>query len=206
MILHLAGRTPIGQGAVKTVYRHPQDSRLIVKVLRDDIYRRRLQMRPIHAVLFPFRHRIYIRREYRAYLYILATAREVFLRHIPKCFGVVQTDKGDGIVSEIVCAADGSPAMDLNEYIRTAGVSPMLAAAIKEVYECVSDSRWTSYDIGFQNFLVAEIGDGKLRLMYCEYDHVPLLRRWFAGRLDKKRQRRLARFIENCRKIGVDLR
>lgn len=166
----LSGQTPIGAGGEKIVYRHPQNPRLVVKVIKDGVYETAKRRKPVRFFLRGKSYYNPVHREHRSYLRAVSKKQQIVLRHIPKCHGIAQTDKGESVVSDMICGADGSPALNLRQYVETAGaVNAPLRTAIKEFLRCIRNPSWADYDTFISNILVAEKQDGEIRLVHCEY-------------------------------------
>lgn len=111
---------PIGSGAIRDVYRHPDDAALLIKVVREATIdlkfgsgRRWYKLKNRR-----YRHLIGTLREVREQIAVQALSHEhpAFLQRI---VGFVDTDIGPGLVVEAVFGRDGDYAPTLETLIRT---------------------------------------------------------------------------------------
>ena len=204
----LAAQTPIGEGAEKSVYRHPQNPLQVVKIIKDGYYANLRRRRPIRFFVRGKNYYNPVRREHRSYLEAVAAKSPALLLHIPKCYGIVASDKGECLVCEMLRRADGSPALNLGQYIsaQECGVSPSLLAAIRAFLRAVRSPLWHDWDLAAKNILVSESQNGEIRLAHCEYKHYwrhTLQPQWW--RQIKKENRLKKSFFPLLQKHGVNL-
>jgi hypothetical protein len=120
--LRLAGLEPFGVGGRRLCFVHPLDRCKCVKVLRQDerrTVRVKRKGRLVPAAL---------RREYDNNADEMAALRKLEQqlgaeagRHFPRCHGIVPTDRGPGLVLDLMRDADGGISRSLRELI-TAGL------------------------------------------------------------------------------------
>lgn len=128
-ILRLRDAKPIAVGQHRAIYAHPRDATLLVKVIREDVAKTRWQrwpkrlQRALHYTGFV--------RELKEYIAVRA-------RHpqadppISRMLGVVDTDLGLGLVSEMVAGPDGHAAPTLAAlYERERGFQPWIEQALE---------------------------------------------------------------------------
>ena len=130
-MLQLKDKTPLAKGGKRLVFRHPDDSGLIVKVLQDS-YIRRLIPNPGN-----WRRK---QKRYKQYITYLQEVREHFAAcaafgHPPKYMqnlvGFTNTDYGPGLVYEAVFGPAGTFAPTLKDLIDRDEATP----DIKQAYE-----------------------------------------------------------------------
>jgi hypothetical protein len=108
--LRLAGTQPLAVGHLRQVYAHPHDADLIIKVMRPDAVAQRAAR--WHKRLARALHYSGYVRELKEY--IATRARFAHLdAPIARMVGVVPTDLGLGLVSELVRGSDGGLAPTL---------------------------------------------------------------------------------------------
>lgn len=190
-MLILSGQTPIGEGGHRFVYRHPQNPDAVVKVTKDSYWSWRKTSKSFRLFWHPKKYYDPGRREYQFYLHSVARNREAVLRHTAKCYRIVQTDKGDAVMSEMLRGADGLPAPNLPDYIRQEEeISSRLADEIRSFLRAFRDPGWHDMDYLWTNLLVAENGGG-IRIVHCEHKYNPTIR----FKLKSRRRRRIEKMI-----------
>ncbi len=113
--LRLRAATPLAIGQLREIYAHPRDPGLLVKVVREDVVGTRWSgWQRWHKRLPRALHYAGYVRELKEYIAVQA-------RHpgaaAPICVmvGLVDTDLGLGLVSELVAGADGAPGPTLGK-------------------------------------------------------------------------------------------
>jgi len=131
MPLALRGTEPMAVGQLRAIYRHPEVPGLLVKVIREDVAATRWKR--WHKRLPRALHYTGYVRELKEYIAVRA-------RHpgvdppISRMVGLVETDLGLGLVSELVADADGAPGPTLAAlYERERGFAPWLEQALADL-------------------------------------------------------------------------
>ncbi len=116
-IIRLEGMVPFGVGGRRLCYTHPAAQDLCVKVLRQDD-RRTIRMN--RRTLIPAG----LRRKYDNNAHELKVLTALFHRigsaadqHLPRCYGMFDTDQGPGLVLHLVRDHDGRISRSLRELL-----------------------------------------------------------------------------------------
>ena len=112
-MLQISNTEPIGVGDDRAVYRHPGESRQCIKIAKCN-FNKDFRIQGVRDRLF-YLSRLgrmeYFDYNFNDVLYAEALAArssdEVF-RHLPRCFGWVDTDLGKGVAWELLTDFDGS--------------------------------------------------------------------------------------------------
>ena len=127
----------IGAGHDREVWRHPLNRALGVKVAKPEQERAQNDI-DLH---------------YSTHLERLGVAGP----HIPRVHGWVQTNRGRGLVVDLVQQADGTPCPTLSQALRDGMISEMEAVGlIYEAFEWLKRNGVILADYGVDNFLVRE--------------------------------------------------
>lgn len=118
--LTLAPLEPIGRGAQKLVYRHPDDPRLLVKVVNPAFIKRHDRNDAFYKRRRRIGHYRAFEREVREHLASRARHAGHYApcRHLQNILGMVDTDLGAALLVEAVLDANGDPAPSLAELQR----------------------------------------------------------------------------------------
>ncbi|MCV6625477.1 MAG: PhoP regulatory network YrbL family protein [Cellvibrionaceae bacterium] len=163
-MLKLSELEPLFVGGTRYCYQHPEHPDRVVKVLRPDRTgeaRRALQTswkRFLPASSFDDQLK-----EIKAYRTLAKQNNPRVWEHIPKLFGLEQTDMGLGIVTELWRNADGSLAYNVEDMCRQ-GMSEELAAGIEEFVQWLQAETIISRDILPHNVIAARQPDGSLKV------------------------------------------
>lgn len=103
--VHLAELAPFARGGRRLCYRHPEHPDRCIKVLRRD---RKDGDEALDENIL----------EFAAYQELLQRANSQVWNHIPRCYGLVETDHGPGLVTQLLTGADGLPAPTLQRRIQ----------------------------------------------------------------------------------------
>ncbi|MCT7447129.1 PhoP regulatory network YrbL family protein [Aliarcobacter skirrowii] len=147
-IIKLKKEIFFGKGGLREVYTHPNDDTKIIKVsMSEDNGQNEL--------------------EYTYYESL--KKRDVSYSHIPKCFGKVMTNLGEGLVFEKVVNYDGSNCLELKEAIVQQTIPRPYGRGLKEeLKEYTIKNNIIYYDVSLDNMLLQEYEEGKYRLMIID--------------------------------------
>lgn len=130
--LTLSDQEPFGIGGRRLCFVHPLDSSKCVKVLRTDP-ERTIRIASSNAYFARFR------REYDNNADEKRTLEQLYRRigpemtqHLPRCYGVVPTDRGPGLVLDLMRDFDGKISKSIRELISTGTAIADLRAAYDE--------------------------------------------------------------------------
>ena len=108
--------------------------------------------------------------EYRAFQQsaILRNTPEIW-RHIPRCYGWVETDIGCGLVTDYYPSDNlNVPATTLEEYLKEFSVTPQLLSALKEFSAYLRRYLLLTKNLMPHNLLVLQESGGVLRLILID--------------------------------------
>lgn len=154
----------IGSGVTRHCYRHPLEKGLCIKIMKPDTDEDDIN-----------------EREYRYYQ--LLYSRKASFEHIPHCYGYVDTNKGKGLVFDLIGENNG---VSFEEGLLTGQISLKKAQKMFQVVETyLFKEAITFIDTGLGNLIMVDdklmIIDGlvppKPKRSYL-YSHVKFLSRW----------------------------
>lgn len=201
--LQLRDARPVAVGQHRAIYVHPDDPALLVKVMREEVARERWQrwpkrlQRALHATGYV--------RELKEYIAVRA-------RHpgrippISRMAGVVDTDLGLGLVSELVAGDDGAPGPTLAAiYERERGFQPWLEQALETLLRDLLACEVILGDLHPWNIVHGSDSRGGPRLVvvdgFGEKHLVPIrslsraINRWNTRRLFRQMRENLVRWL-----------
>ncbi len=171
---------PIGIGVERACYLHPEDPNKAVKI---SIKRRNLQSK----------------REINYYTK-LARRHDLKFDHLPKYYGTIKTNLGDGFVVELVRDYDGQISKPLNWYLAH-GLSveklPPYLESLKRFF--LKYLIIFNYDMKSSNLLLQKFSSGDARLVLIDGLGDTAYFEWlnaFASHVESKINRRWERFIK----------
>lgn len=124
--LTLATLDPIGRGAQKLVFRHPDDPRVLVKVVNPEFIRRHDRKDAFYKRRRRIGHYRAFEREVREHLASRArhAGRYAPCRHLQNILGMVDTDLGAALLVEAVLDENEQPAPSLADLCRRGQFGP----------------------------------------------------------------------------------
>ena len=168
----LSDKKPLAAGRQRVVYLHPDNNSAVLKLSKPDMVLAVRQHKPFRFLLRPAGHYDFVLREYKSYLAAAAHNCPLILRHLPRYYGIVQTDIGTAIMAQLIRGADGKPALGLDgELEREGRMTAALRSALDEFLECARRPWWSSCDFQPNNLLVSDNGNGRKQIYHCEYVH-----------------------------------
>ena len=178
LTIQLSG-DPIGVGQERACYRHPADPTRVIKIQKGDSDKQ-------------------TRREMRLYDWLGRRGMENY-DHIPRYYGQVKTNLGDGFVVDLIEDFDGSPSLTLYQCFERGYPLTEFMPYLDELRRYLLDNRVIfSVDMGRFNVLFRRLSETDARLYVIDglgnhtainwLDNIP----YFARR---KIRRRWARFI-----------
>lgn len=156
-MLDLTHAKLIGQGTHKKCFIHPQNPSHCVKVAYNDLGQRDLN-----------REVLYLKTRYR---------RKHVSTILPRFYGEVQTNFGRGYVVDYIRNADGTPCLNLQDWLETAEANPTLDPLINQAMQTLGRKmreeqvlclaiypgnilfQYNSIGEGYQPFLVNDLGN-----------------------------------------------
>ncbi len=175
---------PIGEGVERVAYLHPQDNKKLIKLVK------------------PNCQNIQSKREVN-YYNKLKKRKNMSWVHLPKFYGEIATDKGNGFVVELIRDYDGTISKNLDFYLKKCGVDAYKVSLEELKNYFIKEKIVFNYDISPENILVRKIDKNNVVLVLIDglgdtifikvlnhfrYFLTPkILRRW--SRFEKKMQR-----------------
>jgi len=193
-MLDLSHAEPFAIGGRRTCYVHPDDDSRCIKVIPPD--KRPALLRQSQVWWKRFHRAQYYDenvQDLRIYRHLLARCGEQLHQHLPKVFGFVETDVGDGLEVELIRDADGRISLSGKEYTIENGIPEATLRAIDELEAFLVQHGIQFRDPFPHNLTFQETADGRLRLFVVDgLARKPrgllslLPRSWMANRIRKK--------------------
>jgi len=189
-------------GGRRVCYIHPQDAARCVKVfgVNGDPHERRRK-----AVWYKRCRPLYYfddnRREWSAFRELMKHDEAIW-NHFPRCYGLIDTNKGLGIVTELLRDSDergdncGRIVQPLPEFVAAEGKTPALMQALEEFYALLRQHLVITRDILDHNLVVQRRQQGLRVVMIDGFGSSEILpfSSWFRALGRRKIERKIARF------------
>jgi hypothetical protein len=212
-MLDLAHTEPFAIGGRRNCFVHPDDDSRCVKVIPPDKRPALLRQSQVWWKRF-HRDQYYDEnvQDLRIYRYLLARCGEQLHQHLPRVFGFVETDIGEGLEVELIRDADGRISLSGKEYTIENGITETTLRAIDELEAFLIQHGIQFRDPFPHNLTFQESPDGGLRLFVVDglarapWGPLSLLpRSLLADRIRKKiaRLRKGLKRTDDNRKAGV---
>ncbi|WP_424969933.1 YrbL family protein [Dinoroseobacter sp. S76] len=204
-VIELSDDQKVASGTVRSVYEFPQQPELLIKVFHSP--ENRSPRKPLKRLLWKY----FPTMEYRSMLnelkceLLAALKLNGDVRHMPlsRMLGIVQTNRGPGVVVERIAGSDGGLAPQLHRFVKDGHMAEpelnALNAFVRRLYELQIVAR----DINFSN-IVYGTRDGSMACFlidgYGERNLIPLRsmsKRLNARSLDKQ-------FAKIARRAGLN--
>jgi hypothetical protein len=188
----------IANGGRRKIYQHPDDNNKCVKIAipHDLQVRKRIskwykKLKPI----FCFDENETDRKAYD----LLKKKPDVIYRHIPRFYGKVKTNLGEGIVTQLIRSADGEVAVQLKDYIKENGVSEVLEQRLAELIEFTEENVVITRQLKLFNLCVQKGPTGEIQRIYIidgfgNSDFLPFSN-WSTALGKRKIKRKNQRFV-----------
>lgn len=156
----------IHKGNCRHVFLYPNDNTKCIKIaFKETLINRRKQEKNIFKkilkpFLFCYNENLIDVKLYKK----LKNKNPIIWNYIPRFYGTVKTNLGDGIVIDYLTDKDGKVLPTVKDWILNNGYSQELDDAINEVWQVIIDNMIMVRCPHFENFLVKKLDDGKLRL------------------------------------------
>jgi len=139
----------IGSGNDRECWRHPANPALCVKVAKPEQER--------------------VQNEIDYHYGRLLARRGIATPHLTRVHGWVRTNRGRGLVVDLVCQPDGSPAPTLFEALRDGLIDRRQAVElVNEAFDWLVENDIILADFGPDNFLVRRLSKGGFRLVFVD--------------------------------------
>lgn len=168
--LVLAGLEPFARGGGRDCYVHPHDSGLCVKVAREgrSPEERRRQVAWWKRWRKPVQKYDDSLRDFQILKSLESKNDSTIWQHVLRCIGWVGTDRGQGLVTELVRDADGLISRNLLEYIWTNGYDDRAQVAVDEFASFWRSKSIPTRSLFLDNIAAQVLSDGTLRLVVID--------------------------------------
>jgi len=159
-IVHIQGLVPFSKGGNRLCFVHPDSADTCLKV--DQANRTPAMKRQRKGILGRLRslqHYDENLQEYRALRTLHRHYPESLTRHLPRTFGLVETDQGPAHSMELIRDGDGLISETLERYLWANGMDELLAQALAEFKADWLQSSPPSRDLLPHNLLLQKQGD-----------------------------------------------
>lgn len=155
-MIALKAQPPLAAGSTQTVYQHPDDPNLLIKV------RKREKMQKIYDRQLAAR--IGIRRRHGLYTAWMRELQHYFSVHLrlgyrpeflQPYYGVIDTDLGLGLVVGKVIDRSGNLAPMLRDIVRRSGLTADIRQKLNELFRQINELQVSTTDINVQNIAYA---------------------------------------------------
>jgi hypothetical protein len=99
------------------------------------------------------------KRELKSFLELEKRGEEVW-DHFPRCYGIQSTNRGDGMVTDLIRDSDGNISKTVRQYVKAYGKTTELLAALEEFFNLFRQRLIITRDILDHN-LVVQVKDKK---------------------------------------------
>ena len=188
-MLKLSVLQPFASGEERDVYRHPEDDRKCIKIsnVRPPVDFRPETLRDWLFWVTRGRNTGYFDINYTDALFYRQLDQrndpEVF-QHLPKCYGLVDTDLGKGLVCELIRNEDGTPCITMKQYILEHGAisDPKVIRAIDAFLNWLVSKNIFLREMGGTNTFFRYAKDSGVKLYHIDavgcLDLIPLTNYW----------------------------
>jgi len=163
--LRLGGLSPIRRGGHRLIFEHPENNRALVKIVR--LARKSRLKRWLFKHSKSYRFYADVGRELAEYQALQARCAK-HPSFIPRILGVVETDRGFGLVVEKMRGRDGGLAPTLDELIRREGMTRKIRDHVGVFCEALCSSRAIVSDLKLANILLGYDEDNGERLVLVD--------------------------------------
>lgn len=164
--LSLENKHSVGMGNRRTVFVHPDNPELCIKIARSEHIRAQLNERGLIYRMMPTRWRDDNWLEAHAYQQsVLRTTNPAIWLHLPRLHGWQDTDIGPGLVFDYYRNTEGGPAPTLRETIKTEGLGPDIRQALNELANYIRQADIWMRHPNTENTVIGL--DGRIKLIDC---------------------------------------
>lgn len=153
-MIALKGQTPLAAGSTQTVYQHPDDPSLLIKVRKLEQVQRAYDRKIGGLIGYRRRHGLHTTwmRELEHY-FSVRLRLGYHPQFLQQYHGVIDTDIGLGLVVGKVTDQSGNLAPMLHHIVRDTGFTPDIRQKVTELLRQVNDLRISTTDISVSNLV-----------------------------------------------------
>ena len=168
-MLKLSHLQPFARGGNRLCYVHPEDPGLCVKVRRPDFtLRDRRRQKGFPKNLRPLSSFDDNLEEDRVMRALEQHYGEDIFKHVSRSYGLIETDMGKGLVSELIRDGNGSISQTLKKYLWDFGLTVSLEKAIENLTVFWREARVPSRDLLLHNIVVQQENGEIARLVVID--------------------------------------
>jgi PhoP regulatory network protein YrbL len=165
----LRGLTPFATGDHRLCFQHPAHPEWCIKVNRAGKDQALWDKAPFFKKLRSVRSFNDNWQEYQSFQQPAVNRHAPSIwRHIPRCYGWVPTDLGDGLVTDYFTGKDSQPAPTLTRYLEDQGLTEELQKAISEFLACLRKTLLITKNLLPHNILVVAGDSNDIRLVLID--------------------------------------
>ena len=196
----------IAEGSHRAIYRHPEDKRKCLKIVKSgSLERRRKRNKKWYKRLRRLSSFDETRKDLQAYRQFGTNTEK--LKHIPRFYGMVETSLGPAMLLDLIVNEDGSASRPLGSHLESGKNRGPLKNALLDLGQHLIAQAIIVRDFSIGDVMVREGVDGNIALFVVDglggSELIPLSKIPFFARL--KAIRRVERFFEKIMKRYPDM-
>lgn len=169
-MIELSALKPFAMGGRRECYVHPAFPERCIKVPRpefapDKLRKKNRWWRSLRKSTSSFNENI---SDWKVLHRLEKSGDEDIWAHIPRCHGWEETDRGPGLVIELLRDSDGLISRTLLDWAWENGECPVLGDTVEELAVYWESRTIPSRSLGLHNIVMQELGDGKHRLVVID--------------------------------------
>ncbi|MGB0415852.1 MAG: YrbL family protein [Coraliomargarita sp.] len=173
-MIQLNHRTRFSSGGNRECYRHPDHSDRCLKILKEcRTPEQRRNEKSFPANLRPLKSFDENLVELQVLNYLHANYPDAVRKHIPKCFGMVETDCGPALETSLILDSDGLISQTLEQYLWQSGLDTSLQKVIAEFKEDWATSPPNTRDLIPHNIVVQDHGTHRQIVLIDGFGRIP---------------------------------
>ncbi len=160
---------PFARGGHRAIYYHPENSEQCIKVLMPaSTPEKKKAKAPWWKKLRKLESFDDNKEEYQVLKHIESWAPEIVGRHIPQCYGFVETSEGAGLVTDIFRDFDGEISPNLLNFLQANGDKWGIIDAISEFQQAIYKYQILSRALLLHNIVVQRFNSEQCRLFLID--------------------------------------
>lgn len=192
---------------VCTYNKHPNNLTKIIKITKQDDLLERKRKAKFFKKIRPLRCFDENYEDFTAYKIYEKMPKEIY-DIIPKSFGMVETNKGMGFVTELIKNYDGSNCLTLKQYIEKYGFDSKIQNAIKVLEEKMLKLCFISRELKDFNLVVKKLNENDICIYIIDgfgnQEFIPFSR-WFKFVARRKIKKHMKKFLKNLKKEKITI-
>lgn len=206
-MLHIKDDDFIGRGVVRSVYQHPENEKVCIKVLNQYTFKTRRNLRS--WVQYKLRNFININQRI---LENYNKTRDYIGEYLPQFYdNLVETNMGNGLIVELIKDGNGSVSPTLREYLKKNSlITSDMRLQFDKFFELLVKHNIFLFDINnFNNFVVRTDKEFNCKIFYIDIKSLNKTKSfipldvWFKSFARAKLKRRIKRVNEKINKRKI---